>query len=62
MSQDSLIIAIGRMERALSRLEQSAKLLSPQDSALLVEKLDNLKVVTRKAIQDIDLLIGGNFE
>jgi hypothetical protein len=60
MPQEKLIIAIGRMERALSRVEQSAKLLSPEDSARFEEKLDNLKSVTRNAIREIDSLIGGN--
>jgi hypothetical protein len=64
MAQERLIIAIGRIERALSRLEQagfsydsSPKSGSiPLDTALF-EKHERLKTETRLAIRDIDALI-----
>ncbi|NJM51276.1 MAG: hypothetical protein HC843_10755 [Sphingomonadales bacterium] len=59
MSHEKLILAIGRMERALSRLEQA-----PQgaigahlsDSALLT-KHDKLKSETSAVLADLDRLI-----
>ncbi len=58
MAQEQLIMAIGRIERALSRLEQ---LESPGPASgtntELQQRHDRLKQETSKAIRDIDALL-----
>jgi hypothetical protein len=59
MSQERLILAIGRIERALSRIEQAP---IPASSALiadndLAQRHEKLKAETRAALNDIDRLI-----
>lgn len=64
MAQERLIIAIGRIERALSRLEQADLSHNPSSknglilqNTALFEKHERLKTETRLAIRDIDLLL-----
>ncbi len=61
MAQERLILAIGRIERALTRLEQ-VKIYSANngtgDDAALRMRHENLKSQTRAAIRDIDMLLG----
>jgi hypothetical protein len=60
MVQERLILAIGRIERALSRLEK-VRIPASGDSELLARH-EALKSETRAAIRDIDALLnaGGN--
>jgi hypothetical protein len=62
MAQEQLIMSIGRIERALSRLEQLK--ISPPESgqasgadAELQQRHDQLKLETSKVIRDIDALL-----
>lgn len=60
MAQPQLIMAIGRIERALSRIEQAPR---PSASATvdteLVAKHERLKSETKAAIADLDQLLSG---
>jgi hypothetical protein len=60
MSQDRLIVAIGNIERALSRLEKIEfhKPNLQNDDAELRARHEALKAETRAAIHEIDALIG----
>jgi hypothetical protein len=60
MADERLILAIGRIERALSRLE-TIKIPSSAESGLAARH-EALKSETRAAIRDIDALLakGGN--
>ncbi|MFC4292220.1 hypothetical protein ACFOWX_07305 [Sphingorhabdus arenilitoris] len=59
MSNERLILAIGRMERALSKLEQASVqprgVTPPNDE--LSAKYDKLKAETRAVLADLDHLI-----
>ena len=57
MTQERLIVAIGRIERALTRLE-SAKIPSGDDSGLSARH-DALKAETQIALRDLDALLNG---
>lgn len=60
MAQQQLIIAIGRIERALSRIEQAplpAESMGNDDQ--LFAKHEKLKSETKAAIADLDQLISG---
>lgn len=56
MAQERLILAIGRIERALSRLEMVK--VSGRDDSELLARHEALKSETRAAIRDIDALLG----
>lgn len=64
MTQDRLIEAIGRIERALSRIERtdlsvrnaSSNMQSDKDLDLIARH-ENLKAETAAAIHEIDMLI-----
>lgn len=60
MPQQQLILTIGRIERALSRLEQvsTARTNGVQDSQLF-EKHEQLKAQTRLALDEIDIILAG---
>ena len=60
MAQQQLIMAIGRVERALSRIEQAPHptATAGSDSELLA-KHERLKSQTKAAIADLDQLISG---
>jgi hypothetical protein len=55
MAQERIILAIGRIEMALSRIER-AKLTEQSDSDLRT-KHEKLKAETRSAIAEIDNLL-----
>jgi hypothetical protein len=60
MPQQQLILTIGRIERALSRLEQvsTTRTNGVQDSKLL-EKHEQLKAQARLALDEIDIILAG---
>lgn len=61
MAQDRLMQAIGRMERALTRIE--AIDLSPSENSghdpALAQRHEQLKAETRAAVSEIDRLLAG---
>lgn len=59
MAAQRLIVAIGRIERALSRLEQMPPTNESGPDVYLNERHEKLKAETRIAIADIDRLISG---
>jgi hypothetical protein len=60
MAQQQLILAIGRIERALSRLEQlPGKPISPSGNPELEARHEKLKGETKAAINDIDKILAG---
>lgn len=60
MAKQRLIQAIGRIERALSRLEQGPfKTTVSTDDSALVAKHEQLKAETQAAIRDIDRILAG---
>lgn len=60
MAQQRLIQAIGRIERALSRLEQAPlKTTRTADGSGLIAKHEQLKAETQAAIRDIDRILAG---
>jgi hypothetical protein len=61
MATQRLIVAIGRIERALSRLEQMplGSQLAASGEGDLAGKHEQLKAETRAAIADIDALLAG---
>lgn len=60
MPQQQLILTIGRIERALSRLEQASntRTIDVPDSKL-IEKHKQLKTETRLALDEIDIILAG---
>jgi hypothetical protein len=61
MTQQRLIQAIGRIERALSRLEQvPAQPKNNLDDSELHARHEKLKSETRQAITDITHILAGN--
>lgn len=61
MAQQRLILAIGRIERALSRLEKTnpEKPVSTTDPELQ-QKHERLKAEAQAAIQEIDKILAGS--
>jgi hypothetical protein len=59
MAEQRLIVAIGRIERALSRLEQMPKPATNANQAEIGNRHETLKAETRAAIADIDLILAG---
>lgn len=60
MAQPQLIIAIGRIERALSRIEQAPRpLANANGDRELRDKHEYLKAETKAAIADLDALLSG---
>jgi hypothetical protein len=60
MAQQQLIMAIGRIERALSRLEQvPARSPAGQSDAGLTDRHEQLKAETKAALDDIDRILAG---
>jgi hypothetical protein len=60
MTQQRLIQAIGRVERALSRLEQApVKANGAADDNALMARHHQLKAETQAAIKDIDRILAG---
>jgi hypothetical protein len=60
MPQQQLILTIGRIERALSRLEQASntRTIDVPDPKL-IEKHKQLKAETRLALDEIDVILAG---
>jgi hypothetical protein len=59
MEDQRLIVAIGRIERALSRIEQIPQSPPAQFEGELARRHEMLKVETRSAIADIDRILAG---
>lgn len=59
MAEQRLIVAIGRIERALSRLEQIPERAPLPESSDLAQRHEALKAETRSAIADIDRILAG---
>ena len=59
MIEKRFIVAIGRIERALSRIEKSAATSASAGDSDLVERHEKLKSETRIAIQDLDKILTG---
>jgi hypothetical protein len=55
--EQRFIVAIGRIERALSRIEKSATTSASAGDSDLVERHEKLKSETRIAIQDLDKIL-----
>jgi hypothetical protein len=61
MAAQRLIVAIGRIERVLSRLEQLPAKAPSNGDHKLADAHEKLKMETKAAIADIDrILAGGN--
>lgn len=58
MDNEPVILAIGRIERALSRIESAKSALITEIDPALEERHETLKSEMRQAIQTIDSLIG----
>ncbi|WP_397576671.1 hypothetical protein [Sphingorhabdus sp.] len=59
MADERLIVAIGRIERALSRVEKLAKAPANAPDAELADRHERLKKETLDAIRGIDQLLSG---
>lgn len=59
MAAQRLIVAIGRIERVLSRLEQLPKPASASTDSELADRHEKLKAETQAAISDIDRILAG---
>jgi phage host-nuclease inhibitor protein Gam len=59
MATQRLIVAIGRIERALSRLEQMPQPSPAKIDDDLAGRHEKLKAETRAAIGEIDRILGG---
>lgn len=59
MAAQRLIVAIGRIERALSRLEQIPETSTAAPDSELANRHEKLKAETRAAISDIDRILAG---
>jgi hypothetical protein len=59
MAEERFIVAIGRIERALSRLEKMALSPAVTESSDLSERHKKLKSETLAAIGDIDKILAG---
>jgi hypothetical protein len=57
MSQDRLIVAIGRIERAISRIEQQPSLPIAASSAICPVKHQGLKTAAQAALAEMDAFI-----
>lgn len=59
MATQRLIVAIGRIERALSRLEQLPAEANSEAVSDLAGKHEQLKAETRAVISDLDAILAG---
>ena len=59
MIEKRFIVAIDRIERALSRVENAAIVPASADDYDLVERHEKLKSETRMAIQELDKILAG---
>lgn len=60
MADERLIVAIGRIERALSRIEKVASLPAQTQDAGLADRHERLKTETLEAIRGIDRILSGS--
>lgn len=59
MIEQRFILAIGRIERALSRIEKSATSPGPTGNNDLAERHEKLKSETHIALRDLDKILAG---
>ena len=59
MAAQRLIVAIGRIERALSRVERLPERTLPSADNELMVRHEKLKAETREAIKEIDDILAG---
>jgi hypothetical protein len=59
MADERLIVAIGRIERALSRVEKLATSPAIASDADLADRHERLKIETLEAIRGIDQILSG---
>lgn len=59
MVEQRFIVAIGRIERALSRIEKSAVAPAITGDNDLAERHEKLKSETRIALRDLDKILAG---
>lgn len=59
MTTERLIVAIGRIERALSRIERLPAPAGAKSDHDLVERHEKLKAETHAAIADLDRILAG---
>lgn len=59
MADERFIVAIGRIERALSKIEQLAVSPATSDDRDLAARHENLKLEAFAAIKDIDKILAG---
>jgi hypothetical protein len=59
MIEKRFIVAIGRIESALARIEKSATSPVPKGDNDLSERHEKLKSETRIALQDLDKILAG---
>jgi hypothetical protein len=59
MADERFIVAIGRIERALSRIEKLSAAPAARATSDIVEQLEKLKSETRAAIHEIDKILAG---
>jgi hypothetical protein len=57
MIEQRFIVAVGRIERALSRIEKSAIAPASAGDNDLAERHEKLKSETRMAVQDLDKIL-----
>jgi len=60
MAEQQLIIAIGRIERALSRIEQAPRSIATDTD--VSARHEKLKSETKAAIADLDALLAGQMQ
>lgn len=59
MADERFIVAIGRIERALSRIEKATAAPVEHASSDIVERHEKLKSEARAAIHEIDKILSG---
>ena len=59
MADERFIVAIGRIERALSRIEKLTAAPAESATSDIVERHEKLKSETLAAIDDIDKILAG---
>lgn len=59
MAEERFIVAIGRIERALSRIEKLVIARAVTSDSDLAERHERLKSETLGAIQDLDKILAG---
>jgi len=60
MAHERFIVAIGRIERALSRIEQMDLSPNSLSNTDLLDRHNRLKTETQAAIQDLNTILAGD--